>query len=663
MSNPLRQHLERFLGTQLPHPVWPRVEVLWDMPYDISTVWTSTGGLIEQLTHDELMKRVNARNRQIKGEITDPLRFSCEPDIWRRIDIEVCKKRLELPGMVLELLVTGGMRPGKTEGATRRVMAHHFYTPNAWTWCLHQTEDTSNRIQQRRAWRFFPPELKAEDGKMKRDIKTSCTYRDPNGFTGSIFLIYWQAKDENGVETQCGGECNFLFYKQDISTLQGSEITIATSDELVPLPVVKSVAERLTTRAADTAAPEFLARIRHALELLEAGRTLPLPLLAAVYHSTHIITFTPKEGWTPTVNFFLQGARKYQKEPAELLAGKPGVVDPRVPRFAQPKDDQKLVAYLFTKDNVIKPAYPALKKLYENKSEKEIRLALYGDVDKDWQVQFPGFSEERHVRGWKDFPRDGTIYEICDPAGRKPWVFMWILCDVAGRHWILQEWPCECIPIEGALPGPWAIPSENDNVNGDAGPAQQLKLKWSRARYTHLVWQMRMRIAAKFRETGEVFRGTLVPQRLVWGQFPDWTIEGECVIPMLSIMDSRYGKAPTESASTPGETVTVLEAMAEEENAIDFIPASGDAINEGDILINGALDEDVLGMPGMLINEECTNTIFTFSTYSIPPFRENPKASDEANKDFRDPPAYYLKSGPTYVPQAPDGGNDEGGSY
>lgn len=662
MADPLRERLEKFLATQIPHPVWARIEVLWDQPYDLAGVWTKAGNLIEHVTHDELLKRVQARNRQIKGEESDPLRFSCEPDIWRRIDIEMCKKRLELPGEVIELLVTGGMRPGKTEGATRRVMAHHFYTQKAHTWCLHQIEDTSKRIQQKRVWRFFAPELKSEDGKMKKGVRTNCTYRESNGFTGNMFLIYWNVKDESGREAECGGECDFLFYKQDIATLQGSEITIATSDELVPLPVVKSVAERLTTRAADTAKPEFLDRIRLALSILESGRALPLSLLAAVYHSSHIITFTPKEGWTPTVNFFLQGARKYQMEPAEMLVNKAGVLNPQVPRFAQPKDKNKLVAYLFTQDNVIKPAYPALKMLYMSKSEKEIRVALYGDVDKDWQTQFPGFSEDRHVRPWKDMPRDGTIYEICDPGGRKPWVLMWILCDVAGRHWILQEWPCESIPIEGALPGPWAIASENDNVNGDAGPAQQLKLKWARARYTHLLWQMRMRIASKFRETGEAYKGQWKPIKLQWSQFPDWTLEGECVMCHLSIMDSRFGKAPTESATTPGETVTVLEAMSEEENAIDFIPASGDSLNEGDLLINGALDDDILGLPGLIVNAECTNTIFTLLTYSLPPFREHTKATDEACKDFRDPIAYYLKAGPYYAPPSSDeGSSDDGG--
>lgn len=648
----LREHLESIMDKQVVHPVHPRVEVLWDVPYTIAGVTMRMGGILEEVLPEVVAKRVAARNRLIEQETRDPLRYACEPDIWRQIDLEMCKKRLANPGLVLELLVTGGIRAGKTEGATRRVNANFFYMPNGWCVGLHETDITSRSIQQSRVHRFLPPELDTGTGKHKKDKRTKFSYSEASGFTGSEFNIYWTCFNELGEQMECGGRYEFRFYKQDLSTLQGLELTCATSDELVPLTIVKTIRERLSTRATDTAKPAFLARIRKALEMLERGESLPAPLLGAIYHGCHLITFTPKEGWNPTVNSFLNGAKKYGRVPAPLLAGVAGVKDRTVPRFAQPKERGRLVAYLHTADNVMRSSYDAVAAQLEGKTEQEIRVTAYGDVDKDWQVQFPGFSQARHVRGWKDMPRDGTIYEICDPGGRKPWVFMWILCDALERHWILQEWPCESIPIEGALPGPWAITSENDNVNGDPGPAQKMKLKMSRARYTHLIWQMRMRIAAKFRETGDPFRGAMEKRELVWEQFPDWKLDGEFVIPECSIMDSRYGAAPTESS---GEAMTVLEAMSMEENAIDFVPASGDSINEGDILINGALDEEVMGLPGMLINEECTNTIFTFGTYSIPPFRENPKATDEANKDFRDPPAYYLKADPFYVSKTQTG--------
>jgi hypothetical protein len=38
-----------------------------------------------------------------------------------------------------------------------------------------------------------------------------------------------------------------------------------------------------------------------------------------------------------------------------------------------------------------------------------------------------------------------------------------------------------------------------------------------------------------------------------------------------------------------------------------------------------------------------------FRTYTLPPYRETTSAKDEACKDFRDPIAYYLLSGPRYI--------------
>lgn len=427
------------------------------------------------------------------------------------------------------------------------------------------------------------------------------------------------------------------------------ELTCATSDELVPLHIVKTIRERLSTRAADTSAPEFLARVREAVRLLEAGEDLPPPLLAVVYHSVHLITFTPKEGWNATVNSFLQGARKYGWVEAELLKGRAGVQDCRVPRFAQPVEGTRLVAYLHTADNVMRPAWPAVKKLLEGKSEDEIRITAYGDVKRNWMNTFGAYDEERHVRRWGQFPGDATVYEVCDPAGSKPWVLMWLLVDAAQRVWIAQEWPCPRWEIPGVgWPGEWAVPSEHEKRNGDAGPAQKLRLFWNRARYTRQVWEGRRRLVQKLKEAGVEWRGRFVEKELTWQKQAEWRLEGRFAMPQESWMDSRFAATKTETQDK--EVVTLLEAMWGEEHAIDFLPAPGDRLCEGDQFIQEALADEVMGLPRLMVNEECENTRFMFRTYALPEYREHTAATDEACKDFRDPVAYCLLKDPRYVP-------------
>lgn len=645
----VRQHLEAALGRQVQHPVHPRVEVLWDQPYDLLQCTVRVGGFIEQVPPETVVKRVFQRNRMIEQEKRDPLRNACEPDIWRQIDLEMCKKRLELPGMVLEVLVTGGIRAGKTEGATRRINASYFYTPQSWCVGLHETDITSRSIQQVRVHRFLPSELDTSSGKHKRDKRTKFSYSEATGFTGSEFNIYWDCFDEEDRQMECGGRFEFRFYKQDLSTLQGMELTCATSDELVPVNIVKTIRERLATRAGDTAKPEFLARIRMAKEMLERGEPLPASLLGAVYHSVHIITFTPKEGWSPTVSSFLQGAKKYAWVVSELLAGKAGVADPRVPRFAQPVERTRLVAYLHTSDNVMKPGYAAVKELLVGKSENEIRLVAHGDVDKSWMSTFSDYDESYHVKGWKAWPTDATVYEICDPAGAKPWVIVWLMVDPAGRRWYTQEWPSPKWEIEGhGFPGPWAEPSETGKHNGDPGPAQRLRLKrWNRARYTRLIWEGRQRILKKLQEHGVQWQGRFVEKTLTWKNRESWTLEGTFLHVEESWMDSRFASTKTENEDK--EVVTLLEAMWGEENAIDFRPAPGDRLVEGDQMIQEALADEVMGLPKLIVNEECENLRFMFATYSLPEHRDTTKASDEACKDFRDPPAYAELKNPQYV--------------
>lgn len=654
MTSP-RDIAEALLAQQTESSCWDRLEL--GREESSAYLLVKVGGVWQWMTPQEVVEAFKLRELRISKAAADPLRYPWEHDMWRRIDLAMARKRLELPGQVLELLVTGGQRPGKTEGSTRRLVANYLYTKDAWCWGLHETDITSRTIQQVRVERFLPPEMRPEDGKMKASKSVKFKFTAGTGFTGGMFHIKWRVRDEKGVEFDGGGEFNFRFYKQDESTFQGSELTCVASDELIPLSLAKIVAQRLSTRASETARPEFLARIRHAVEILERGETLDgwsyamgrenrLPLLAAIYHGVHIISFTPAEGWSPTISYFLQGARKYDFEVSPDLAARPEVRDPRVPRFAQPLDPSKLVAYLFTSDNRAKPAYVGLSAKLKTAPENQVRIFLHGDVDKDWQSTYHMWDEARHVKPWSAVPSEGTVYEIIDPAGSKPWVIMHIMCDAAGRHWVLQEWPCKTIPIDGQVPGAWAVVSEGDKRNGDAGPGQRMRLTYTRADYLKLIWDLRARLAKNLRALhGRNLRVDMEKHRLTWGESSVGK-EREYVIPAETYMDSRFAGARTE---IKGISRTMLEAMLEEENAVPMRAAPGDSLLEGDQFVQQALSAELLGLPGLMVVEECRNTRFTLATYSLPEYRERTAAKDEACKDFRDPIAYYLLSNPEHT--------------
>ena len=642
----LRQHLEPILARQAKHPVHPKVEVLWDEPCSIAEVTMRLGAMVERVAPEVVVRRAGLRERLIRNEQRDPLRWACEPPVWRAIDLEMCKKRLENPGLVLEMLVTGGIRAGKTEGATRRINANFFYSPRGWCVGLHETDITSRSIQQTRVHRFLPQELDTGTGKHKKDKRTKFSYSEGTGFTGSEFNIYWTCFDEDGQEMECGGRYEFRFYKQDLSTLQGLELTCATSDELVPLTIVKTVRERLSTRAMDTARPEFLARIEKAKAMLERGESLPAPLLGALYHGVHLITFTPKEGWNETVNSFLAGARKYGWVEAELLKGVPGVKDARVPRFAQSVERGRLVAYLHTSDNVMRPSYGAVAAQLEGKSEQEIRITAYGDVDRDWQSLFL-VDPERHFRKETEMPAHGLVAVVADPAPAKPWAIKWYVVDPMNRTWVVQEWPCESWQIPGfGYPGAWAVPSESGRINGDPGPAQKLRLGWS-CDWDKMHWLIYLgtqRLARRLRAVhGEKCSVKMETKHLRWGgdarrgmmARADLEMEGEMVVPEVWLMDSRFAGSP--SATKGDMPTTVLEQVLDCENAPDWEPATGRATDEGYILLGNAFGTVVAGLPQLVCLEECTNTQFAWQVWTpgLP--------KDEACKDMLDPDRYLIE--------------------
>ena len=635
---PQREIFERWQARQTPCPVVERftVEELLAMGPEVAK------------------ERLEVREQVIENMGKFPLTHSYEPDIWRRIDMRVAQKRLKFPGRVLTIFVTGGMRPGKSYGCARRMVAHWLWTEKSMVFALSETLATSRKLQQQPVERFLPEEVSPTSGKHKPTKHERFKFSGGH-FTNEEFTLRVPVTDETGCSFLGGGDYAFRMFTQDIGTFQGFELTAAWSDELVPLTHVKAVRERMATRAADTVDPAFLYRIEQAEKILASGRRLTkdnTALLGALYHGVHLVSFTPYLGWNETVNYFLAGAVKEEFEISPDLQGKPGVKDPRVPRFAQPKDETALVAYIFTSDNKIKPAYEELSRSLKSAPEKEVRIKLHGDVDRDQSACFYNF-ESAHLCDWRDIPREGTLYEVIDPGKVKPPAVGWFLVDKLSRIWQVQEWPCESIPIDNMMPGPWAVNSESGRLNGDEGPAYKLKLGWKIGRMVFEIWKMRARILQQFAATGEAFKGKVIKGPLQWSAaFPDGSQElaGDFAEPFMTIIDPRGGKETIE-----GETLREKYDSAEHGIVSELEPPAC-TDEDGVRLILDALADRIAGeTPRVRINRECTNTQFMFTAYTQHPYSDTTRAKDEACVEWFDLWKYLLKYGADYMENRPRG--------
>jgi hypothetical protein len=210
-------------------------------------------------------------------------------------------------------------------------------------------------------------------------------------------------------------------------------------------------------------------------------------------------------------------------------------------------------------------------------------------------------------------------------------------------------------------------------MNGDEGPAYELRLAWSISRWTRQIWEGRARIVTMMAKTGEPWKGEMEKMGLVIPGRPAFyepvTTKGRVtgviktssevdesisdktayVMPERSIIDSRFAGTKIDSAKG-GEQVTVLERLFDDVNPILCEPAQGVALDEGNLLIADKLAERVLGdQPALRINRECTNTQFMLANYTLPAHRDTTAKKDEACKEWRDLLAYLLLARPEHV--------------
>jgi phage terminase large subunit-like protein len=607
----------------------------------------------------ELLEFINEREQTIHAMIEDPFRNGFEPRQWWILDAicgfpwvdpkeaEVRRERdpvrraamqkmrddclavrralLKQDEPVHVLLLNGGNRGGKSEWAGSRVVKILMWKDGRRAWAFHQDESMSVEYQQALTYKYLPAELRTEKG-----IKCNPTYvsfKQQTGFSDMRFVLPNRS------------DCSFRNYSQKFEKIQGGELDVAWCDELVPASWIKELKARVATR----------------------GGWL-------------LITFTPVQGYSPTVKMFDDKAVTTREAVAFVLpadggeplldlamagddadvwmhpnqSGQPAVPAgrrfERVPRCKRvPGDKLSAIFFIHCWDN----AFGNPRELYElHKGDMSDyrRMKFYGVAVKAMRVQFPAFSMH-HIVEPSQVPAVGTRFHVVDPCSGRNWAMLWALVDrgpVGLRVWIYREWPCPGVYVPGVGDmGEWAEPGEK--LDGEKGPAQN-PLGWGHSRYREEVFRLEGKrytepLAATDAEDDFVFDewDRPAPRRVVKSHRRRVAEGGEDVYDR--VMDSRYGATPTQTRE--GQT-TLLEECAKLGFEPDFVPASGRDIDDGTYLINDFLKYDVeqpissLNSPRLFVSSDCKNTIFALQNWT------GADGQHGACKDFVDLLRYLL---------------------
>jgi len=618
---------------------------------------------LRQLEPAVAVEMLNKREALIQQMMDDPFYHAYTPERWRLIDLAVARKRLQLPGKVIELIVMGGHDGGKTFGCVLRLLRHFLHTPKAACWGLQSTETNSQEVHQQRMYEVFPQSIRAslsERGGAKARQNVSLKFGEGKGFTNNRFTYNWSILlPGHAKKTLCGGVMSFKFYESKVKNVQGAKLTAANSDELVDGDMAKTVRQRMIPRASITTQPEFLHVIRQCVDVLEAGKELTAYQQGVLYTSVHLVGFTPIDGYSPFVADVLDGAVTVQEEDAAVIVpidmpipscfpivwmdtdkgtkkvallptrGADGEVTAckQVPVLKQPAKATQLVAYLPTPCNPWTNVDGKLADL-EGSPEDYIRMTFFGDVTKNWQTAHPKFKPAKaplgHVVDWSMVPKEGTWYRCADFAEGRTHFVIWALVDPADRVWVCHEFPQEGDYIttdDVGDPGAWAITSKSGKMDGDKGPAQakrgfgfmSYKLEWERIENKlHRQWK-----PEESDDKGVKIFGS-------WG-------------------DSRLGNAPTPTLS--GNT-SILDEFAKID--MPFDPADGARLANGDAQIDEYLNWDThrpMGpdnTPRLFIHEQCKAIIFALCNYT------GKDGAKGACKDPRDALAMLLLKEPSY---------------
>lgn len=382
----------------------------------------------------ELIAEVHARREQaIALEKHDPLRHGHEPETFT--------KARELLTRFDEIYLMGANREGKTFFAVKYAVEQLVKNPGQVWAFFHSSEQSSIRQQQSKVHQFLPPEWR-DIGKVGGEVYVK--YTKQNGFSGAQFIL------PNGSIGM------FFNYKQDPDVMEGYALDGVWFDELVPLEFLETMAFRL-----------------------DKDRRLQL-----------LVTFTAKNGYTPTVARAIAGARVVETRAAALLLPHvrhvPDCPPGHMPYVMHCANPRAAVLFFHTGLNPY-GATNEVKRELEGKPVQTVKIRAYGWADKLVQNAFPKFGAA-HVLTRAQFDTlakaGGTRYCAADPGGTKNWFVKWYFVTPQGHTIVYREWPDRQRYDE------WALhPASSEKLDWRPGPAQRTEAGRGIADYRRLILQ------------------------------------------------------------------------------------------------------------------------------------------------------------------------------
>jgi len=629
-----RARMEAVLERQAEHAVYLPIGIDWGEPYDITEVTAVVGAQRQRRSAEWVVEAVARREEIIRKERLDPYRFGFEPEIWHETDWRIAELRCAKPGEPIACCVLGGNGSSKTWYAAKRFAICMVENEDWLCWQFAEEEKTSREVPQQFTQKMLPLEFRPESGKLKKGAAVKLNYNAINGFTDNTFAL----------PNRC--RANFMFYKSDIKALEGPRPDFVWADELIPVQWVEAAKRRLITKAGETRklVPALREALKHRHEPGAWEKWLK-PLLPRLFQGVLLMTFTPKEGYTPTVALMTEYATTLVEVPAEILPiEKNGerLGYEKVPRVRLNLPESAVIIYFHVYDNPFGGNWEAMKATLARKGRDDKLWMAYGVATKQRGVQFPLFCREAHVRPLELLPAEGTWYHIVDPCtdGRN-WFMLWakVCPNPVGKPliFVAREWPQPGDWIEAndvGDPGEWAVMGSGKKLDGERGPAQR---NWGLGfqqyaqeieRVEKELWRLEQRLAGKGTE-GAAAGAPLSAREGACAPQAEGRIQ---IFDGCRIMDSRSANTETQ---LHGESLTLIQVM--QEYGLYFCSAGRDSgaeqgsttVREGAAMITDRINferdktELVNGIykfhgraPSILIAESCANLIFCLGNWT-----------------------------------------------
>ena len=474
---------------------------------------------------------------------------------------------------VCTIYLFGGNRSGKTELMAKRTCQRMAESPGYLAWICGLSHESSVQVQQSAVHRYIPKTWRRE----RRGVRqvANIAFSPKNGFTNNSFV------GPNGSQAW------FKNYSMEASKLEGSNLDLAWCDELVPLTWVETLRYRLIDRK---------------------GKL--------------VVSFTPIEGYTPTVKQAMAGhiVTEWKECDTDIIP------EGRMPYKGRTRDGDPIM-WFFSQDNPYIPWEHFKKSALSGKTRTEKEIRAYGYVKNPIIGKFPRF-DSVHVVKRDQIPREGTNYMCVDPTGGdRNWFMCWVRVDSLGRHWVYREWP------DMSRYGEWAEPS--NKLDGKPGPAQKADCGRNLTEYRTLIRKL---------EKGEAE-------------------------PNMRFIDPRAGKSSV--LSEKDGSYSLIDKLAEDvvgadgevvEPGMVFLPSTHTFIDEGVQSINSLLSYNmeepitVINEPKLYVSEDCGNTIYSLKEWT------NEDGDKGACKDPVDALRYLIQMEPCYVPPGA-GFSTGGGTY